>query len=216
MVDAAIDKKVKWFIYSTLWDAEKLSQGRLMHVVHCTNKAHVEQYARDRVKNENIQTKISYVAAGNYYQNYPNLKLFKISDTDSNIVENQALSLKVDTKLPFTDVDEDFGKVVSAMFENIDKVKNRTISAVTPGFTLENLLSATADALGKKYKYNVIDDDTLEKYMGKEFREMYQLFNEYQDALNEINNENDPKPLVGNLKTPKEWVASYGVDYLKK
>lgn len=216
MVDAAIEKGVKWFIWSTLPDVNVISKGRLTHVAHCDNKARVEQYARQRSKEKGVSTIFSYVIAGNYYQNYDRLKIFKISDADPDVVVNEPLNVKPTTKIFFTDIDEDFGKVVSAMFENIDKVKDKTIKAITTGYTLEDLLRETAKALGKKYKYNEIDDETMEKYMGAEAAEMYQSFKDCEDALNEITDGNDPKKLVGPLKTPKEWVASYGVDYLKK
>jgi hypothetical protein len=154
MVDAAVEKGVKWFIWSTLCNMCKLSFRNGFNVWHCDNKAHVEQYARQRSKEKGVSTVFSYVIAGNYYQNYDRLKIFKISETDSDVVENVPLNVKPTTKVFFVDIDEDFGKVVSAMFENIDKVKDKTIKAITAGYTIEELLRETAQALGKKYKYH--------------------------------------------------------------
>jgi hypothetical protein len=56
----------------------------------------------------------------------------------------------------------------------------------------------------------------MEKYMGAEIAEMYKSFKDYEYVFNEITDENDPKKIVGPLKTAKEWVASYGVDYLNR
>jgi hypothetical protein len=93
------------------------------------------------------------------------------------------------------------------MFENMDKVKDRTIAAFKTGLIMVDLLCETSKPLGKKHKYNEIDDEVMDKSKGIEYAELYKFLTEYHDILNKITDENNPKKLVGPLKTSKEWVG---------
>jgi hypothetical protein len=61
------------------------------------------------------------------------------------------------------------------MFENMDKVKDRTIAAFKTGLIVEDLLCENSKALGKKHKYNEIEDEVMDKSKRIEYAELYKF-----------------------------------------
>lgn len=64
LVDAAVEENVKYFIWSTLPHVEKISEGKILGVLHFDEKAEVEQYLRSK------PIKSAFFAPAMFMQNF--------------------------------------------------------------------------------------------------------------------------------------------------
>jgi len=212
MIDVAVKNGITHVLWSTLPDVEKITNGRL-YVPHCTNKARVQQYAEQLSRRGDLKTTFTYLNVGCYYQNFvENSRFFYISD--QGLLENRPTVLKKDVKLPFIDIDEDFGRMVITIFENKMLFANKTVPLFSSWATMGDLMRAIAVKLGREWKYNTTDPESFQKLVGRDYTHMVLFFNSYltEEAL-----DNDLKQWYKQftfLKNPEKMIEKVGLNWI--
>ncbi|KAK4124700.1 NmrA-like family protein [Parathielavia appendiculata] len=126
LVDAAKDAGVHHFIWSSLINVSKLSNGKLPHVYHFDSKAQVEEYARG------VGLPATFFLPGFYMSNIPGGMLRPNPDRDNA----WTFSLPVPATAPIPVFDPaDTGKYVKAAVLHRDAVLSRRILGATAYLT---------------------------------------------------------------------------------
>ncbi|KAH6661474.1 NMRAL1 protein [Plectosphaerella plurivora] len=130
IVDAVKAAGTGHFIWSSLYDVKKLTNGKLPHVYHFDGKAVVEEYARS------LGIPATFFMPGFYMSNLPGQSLR--ADPPEN---NWILALPTPDSAPFPVFDiTDTGKVVKAIVLNKDKVLGQRVLAAYKYMTPTELL----------------------------------------------------------------------------
>jgi len=172
LVDAAKEAKVTHFIWSTLANCQTESKGKY-HVVHFTDKAKVEAYAREAKFHYH-----TYIAAPYYYQNWGTfVKPQKAEDGSYSFT----LNVPATTMWSQGDVRE-VGIAVATAFRNPQGWGNGDYIAVCAEHVpLSSILEVFSQHLGKKVTLNVVPTEAFSKFFpgAEELGEMFEWFNEY-------------------------------------
>lgn len=147
MVDAVKATGISHFIFHTLPDYNKLSNGKYP-TPHCDMKAALHEYT----KLLNIPATFLQVAF--YYENFLNFfTLQKAADGTYYFGFPQG-----NTRLAMVSV-EDIGGMAATIFDYPAEYIGRTVGAVGADDTCEKYAAVLSKALGKKIKYNYIPHD---------------------------------------------------------
>jgi len=195
VIDAAFAAGVKQFVYSTLPNCFKESNGKY-EVAHFTTKGKVEDYIRSK----GFQYS-AFPAPAFYYQNF---QTFFPPKADEN--GNLSITMPVTSKIATFDVSQ-IGGEVSAIFVNPEKYNGQFIPICAENQSPQYYIDAISEKIGKKVTLNAV---TVEEFSAfpfpgaQELGEMFAWFNEYgyygkQDA--QIGKKIDPS-----LRSFKEWL----------
>ncbi|KAM0330667.1 hypothetical protein ACHAQA_003619 [Verticillium albo-atrum] len=130
IVDAAKEAGTKLFIWSSLFDVKKLTNGKLSNVHHFDGKAAVEEYARS------LGIPAAFFMPGFYMSNVPGQALR--ADPPAN-VWTLALPMPESAPIPVFDI-TDTGKVIKAIILNREKVLGKRVLAAYKYMTPKELL----------------------------------------------------------------------------
>ncbi|KAL2681185.1 hypothetical protein Neosp_008792 [[Neocosmospora] mangrovei] len=130
IVDAAKAAGIKLFIWSSLYDVKKLTNGKLPHVYHFDGKAAVEEYIRS------VDIPAAFFMPGFYMSNLPGQWLR--ADPPENIW-TLALPMPDSAPIPVFDI-ADTGKVVKSIVLQKDKVLGKRVLAAYKYMTPKELL----------------------------------------------------------------------------
>jgi uncharacterized protein YbjT (DUF2867 family) len=165
LIDAVHAAGVQHFIYSSLPDYHKLSNGQLP-VPHCDMKAALKAYT----KSLNIPASFTEIAF--YYENF--LSFFPLQKD-----EHDAFYFgfpQGDTKLAMVSV-EDLGGVVTAIFDHPHEYIGRTVGVVGEDLTCAEYAQTLSKVLGQKVYFNHIPRDV---YAGFGFPGAEELANMFE------------------------------------
>lgn len=152
LVEAVYQTGIKHFVFSTLPNYNKLSEGRFS-VPQYDIKALLQNYAR------RSQLPVTFLHASFYYENF--LDMFPLQkDEDDNIWFGFPQG---DAKLAMVSV-EDIGGIVATMFEHPDLYIGRTVQAVGADETCDTYAAILSDVLEQKVYYKHISRDEYASY----------------------------------------------------
>lgn len=100
VADVAKEAGVQHLIFSSLLDVTKESGGRLKHVPHFDQKAHVEQYIRS------IGIPATFILPGYFMSNYTSFGMLRKGDDG---VYNLTYPVGKNARFPLIDIASDFG-----------------------------------------------------------------------------------------------------------
>ncbi|KAL1879324.1 hypothetical protein VTK73DRAFT_7161 [Phialemonium thermophilum] len=163
LVDAAKEARVEHFIWSSLPNITKLSNGELSNVYHFDGKAQVEDYARES------GIPATYFFAGSYMSNLPG-SVLRLSPI--NNAWTMALPIPGTAPLPLFDVD-DTGKFVKGIVRNREKLLGKRIlgaeSYVTCDQIVEEFKKAFPEAGKTALYYELVPETYLKIIKGLGF-----------------------------------------------
>lgn len=181
MVDAAEAAGVRHFVYSSLHNADRLSDGKV-HVPHFTGKAEVEEYATERTRrNPTFVSSFIYPAMF-----YANLSTWNAEWDHGEQALLCRINVKEDTMIPWIDVSQ-VGPFVLHLFKmGPEASKGLRLKVASEYATFPDVLRAVGQAAGVKYKFVSVDDETMSKLydkrmpgFGEEMASMYKWVREY-------------------------------------
>lgn len=161
LVDASKEVGIKFFVWSSLPNASKSSEGKYANVVHFDNKAFVEEYLRSSgVPNATVLT-------GWFAENLRGGSLVK---TPSGTFELVIPKYSPTSDQCFTWIARDLGPSVVALFKhkNREELNNQAYPVITERLTFPGLAKILEKSLGKEVKFVSPPTTGLE-----EFDEMY-------------------------------------------
>jgi len=172
LVDVAKEAKVTHFIWASLSNPEKESKGKYKNIPHLTNKAKVEEYAR----NQGFPYH-TYVAAAFYFQNWGT---FFQPSKNSDGSYTWTLPVKSDWHVIQGDVHE-IGLLVTTAFKNPKGWGNGDfIAQGTENVTWGQVMQSFEKNWGVKVTLNSVSKETFAKNPGgEELAEMFEWFEEY-------------------------------------
>jgi len=166
MADTARDAGVKHFIWSTLDNVLKHSNGELVHAVHFTNKAVVEDYVRAIPEFTS-----SFVALGCYSENFTTAFWAPKKDADGTWIFSAPI--KADTELPLVDTD-DTGPTVLAILGDKERFSGKVVEVTGPYITPTEIAEVFTKVTGLPAKY--VESENNPQILGNEFSEMCAFF----------------------------------------
>jgi uncharacterized protein YbjT (DUF2867 family) len=156
IVDAAQEAGVQHFIFSSLLDATKLSNGALPHIYHFDSKAAVEEYARS------LNIPSTFFLPGMYASNFT-AGSFAIRQDEKSNAWILALPCSEEASYPLFDT-VDTGKYIKAIVLNREKFLGKRLLAATDYVTGRELLDTFKKAFpeaGKTATYYQIPHEVF-------------------------------------------------------
>lgn len=160
MADAAKKQGVKKYIWSSLPDVNKLSNGALPNVHHFDGKAEVEDYVR---KNG---LPASFLFAGMYMTNFKKMELMAAAKDDSSIWKLGLVEVPPTAKIPLFD-SGDTGKFVKAMVMRWEEVAGKHVLGATDYWTPVEMLEQFREVFP-----NAVQDATFHTIPKEKFMEV--------------------------------------------
>ena len=144
MTDAAVDAGVQYFIFSTLSNAGKMSDGKLQKLAHFDVKAEIEDYIRTK------PMKSAFFAPGSFMQNFGHFMGPRPAGDGTYAI---AHFVKPETLLPLIDTVDDSGKYVGAILAEPDKYEGKVFSAATRLYSYNEVVKTMSEASGKTVNF---------------------------------------------------------------
>lgn len=173
LVDAAVEENVKYFIWSTLPHVEKISEGKILDVLHFDQKAEVEQYLRSK------PIKSAFFAPAMFMQNFSaEFGPRPLGDGTYGIFN----TVNPETKVPLIDITSDTGKFVGAILANPDRYEGKVISAAADLYTMNEVAKTISELTGKTVKYNQVTEEVYRGFLppqaANDIVAMFKYFND--------------------------------------
>ncbi|KAK4196428.1 NmrA-like family-domain-containing protein [Triangularia verruculosa] len=162
LVDAAQESGVHHFIWSSLLNITKLTNGKLPNVYHFDSKALVEDYARE------VALPATFFLAGCYMSNMPGGSFRR--DPQADNAWTFSLPVSADAVLPVFDAAADTGKFIKAAVLNRDKVLGKRLLGATAYLTNTQIVEGFKKVFpeaGKTASYKQLPDDQFLEYWTK-------------------------------------------------
>ncbi|KAJ5622912.1 hypothetical protein N7490_011517 [Penicillium lividum] len=154
VVDACKSEGIKHLIFSSLIDANKESNGRLVHITHFDGKAEIERYIR--------QTGLpaSFVMPGIF-----TTELFNLIHKQENGSYTLATPTTTQSPAPFIDIVADMGNFVRAAILNKPESGASTIYASSNYYKFDDIPSQFEAATGKKLKVVTVPGEVFKSFL---------------------------------------------------
>lgn len=171
LFDLAVKAGVDHYIWSSLPNVTKMTQGKLKEVIHFDGKNRVEQYIRERLLSQEAGVKnASFVYPGIYMENFTGM--MKPSKNDQGVV-TWYTPLSEDALLPACDIGHDFGNFVLRLLDDPVKYRGQVLEAVgemtTPKKMIQDFTELTGvPAVYQQGPWPQLSDD---------LREMFEFYN---------------------------------------
>ncbi|KAJ6190684.1 hypothetical protein N7519_000705 [Penicillium mononematosum] len=162
VADVAKEAGVQHLIFSSLLDVTKESGGRLKHVPHFDQKAHVEEYIRSS------GVPATFVLAGYFMNNYTSFGMLRKGDDD---VYTLAYPVGKDAQFPLIDIAGDLGKFVAAALKNRSEVLGAQVLAAADYYTPTRILAEYEEVTGRKTRFVQVDTETYKSFMPRSMGE---------------------------------------------
>jgi len=168
-IQAAKDAEVNHFVWSTLPNVEKISNGKF-DVPHFTGKAKVDEL----VKNAGFQN-YTFVQPPFYYQNFSGMLGAQPKQDGST---GWTLPIDPSKKVIHMSDINDLGKVVAGAFLNPEKVGQGSYLALATELNSFNDILASYKANGKEYSFTQVPGELFSTFFegAKEISEMMAYF----------------------------------------
>jgi len=182
IADAAKEAGVQHFIFSSLLDITKLSEGVLTKVFHFDSKAHIEEYVRS------TGMPSSFFLPGYYMSNIPGGNL---RQSPPNNDWTFALPVPGSAPIPLLDTVGDTGKFVKGILLNREKTLGKRILGATDYYTGDQLVKQFQEKYpeaGKSAKYaelphqvyqGILQSAGLPEFAAEELLQNMRLLNEF-------------------------------------
>lgn len=174
LVDAAVEENVKYFIWSTLPNVGKISDGKLLKVLHFDEKAEVEEYLRSK------PIKSAFFAPAMFMQNFTTGSSPKSLGDGTYGIFN---FINPDKKVPLLDIVGDSGKFVGAILADPERYEGKVISAAENLYSMSEVAQILSKSSGKTVKYNQIPKDVFRGFLpapaADDLVEMFEHMNDY-------------------------------------
>jgi NmrA-like family. len=174
LADAAVDVDVPYYIYSTLPNAGKISNGKLKNMGHFDGKEEVEQYIRT------LPMESAFIAPGSFMSNL-HASMAPHPVGDGTYVFATSVSPKAQT--PLINTAGDTGKWVATILADFPKYKGQVLCCATSLYTFEKMAEVTSKASGKTVVYRQLPKDVWRSFLPPLMRdhiaEMLQCFQDY-------------------------------------
>ena len=174
LADAAVAVGVPRYIYSTLPNAGKISNGQLKNMGHFDGKAEVEDYIHT------LPLESAFIALGSFMSNFP-ASMAPHPAGDGTYVFATLASPQA--QMPLVDTAGDTGKWVTAILANFSLYVGQVLSCASRLYTFEEMARAMSKASGKTVVYRQIPGDIFKGFlpplMKDHIAEMLQYFEEY-------------------------------------
>lgn len=174
LVDAAVEENVKYFIWSTLPNVGKISDGKLLKVLHFDEKAEVEEYLRSK------SIKSAFFAPAMFMQNFTTGSSPKPLGDGTYAIFN---FINPDKKVPLLDIVGDTGKFVGAILADPEGYEGKVISAAENLYSINEVAQILSKTSGKTVKYNQVPKDVFRGFFpasaADDLVEMFEHMNEY-------------------------------------
>lgn len=156
IADTAVEKGVKYIIFSTLPPAKEISRGKYTKVTHFDAKAKVEQYIRS------LSVKSAFCSPGFFMQNFQSIPFLAPQQApDGTWVMARHNSPKA--QVPMIDAVGDTGKFVGAILAEPDRYEGKTFCAATALYNFEDVAAIMSKATGKTVIYKQIPFEDFKK-----------------------------------------------------
>ncbi|KAJ5196752.1 hypothetical protein N7449_007231 [Penicillium cf. viridicatum] len=156
LADAAVAVGVPKYIYSTLPNGGKNSNGKYKNMGHFDGKAEVEEYIRT------LPIESAFIALSSFMSNFnASMAPHPAGDgtyTFAAIVGPQA-------KIPLVNTADDTGKFVAAILADFPKYKGEVLSCATALYSFEEIAQAMSKASGKTVAYRQFPVDIWKGFL---------------------------------------------------
>ncbi|KAK8064905.1 hscarg protein [Apiospora phragmitis] len=152
LADAAKEADVKFLIWSSLYNVNKLSKGALPHVYNFDSKATVEEYIRE------LGIPAAFFMPGFYMSNLPGGDFRKSSDDNDDDTWNLGLPFPSKTQIPMYHPG-DTGKYIKAMVLHQDAVLRQRFLAATAYMTGDEIVADFRELFPTKARYFELPKD---------------------------------------------------------
>jgi uncharacterized protein YbjT (DUF2867 family) len=156
MADAAVASGVHYFIFSSLPNGGKMSDGKLQKLDHFDVKAEIEEYIRT------LPIKSSFFAPGSFMQNFGHMMAPHPTGDGTYALSN---FVKPETQLPCIDVVGDTGKYVGAILAEPEKYEGKVLSAATDLYSYDEIVQIMSKMSGKTVKYNQLPESVFREFL---------------------------------------------------
>lgn len=156
LVDSAVEENVKYFIWSTLPHVEKISEGKILGVLHFDEKAEVEEYLRSK------PIKSVFFSPAMFMQNFnADFGPSPLGDGTYGIFN----IINPYRKIAFIDIVGDAGKFVGAILANPDRYEGKVISGAANLYTMNEVAQNISEVSGKTVKYNQVTEEVFRGFL---------------------------------------------------
>ncbi|WRT63446.1 uncharacterized protein IL334_000351 [Kwoniella shivajii] len=138
--DAAKETGVQHFVWSSLLNTTKSTNGKLSNIEHFDTKAAVEEYIRS------IDLPASFYLPGFYMSNIPGQALRKDDSTGKYVFQ---LPIQSDAKIPVIDIENDTGKFVKSILLNRDATIGKHIYGASAYLSPQDIVDGFVKAFSK-------------------------------------------------------------------
>ncbi|KAM5353608.1 hypothetical protein ACJ41O_000258 [Fusarium nematophilum] len=159
IADVAVEKGVKYFIFSTLPAVRDMSGGKYTKVTAFDAKAKAEAYIRG------LPIKSAFICPGSFMENFQSQPLWAPRrDSDGKWVISTNVSPKA--QLPLIDAVGDTGKFVGAMLAEPGKYEGETVCASERLYSVEEIVATISKAAGQPVEYRQVSDEEFKEGLG--------------------------------------------------
>ncbi|KAL1915993.1 uncharacterized protein VTP21DRAFT_5997 [Calcarisporiella thermophila] len=154
MADVALEVGVQHYIWSSLEDIEKASNGKYKNVHHFINKARVEDYIK--------QTKLPYTAIkiAFYYENFVKFFPPQRAQNGQLVLSNP---MRPNVKLPMISATYDVGPAVAEILEDRDQYLGKVLDLAGEAYTLVEIAEIMSRVSGQQVHYNYVPPEKLDQ-----------------------------------------------------
>lgn len=172
---AAQTQSLQRLIFSGLADVSKWSGGKYKHSYHFDAKAHAINYAKEF--HPDLWAKTSVIQAGWYLENWRGQTPLQ-PKKDASGVYDFPVNVPADLKLPLVAMDDDYGPLVKALYEQEDAGKN--LIAYCEYISVEDMVATWSDVLKVPAKVTSVKLDINTKDpVFRELAEGYAFWEEF-------------------------------------
>ena len=194
LVDAVSKSNIEHFVFSTLPNVKKISNGKY-EAPHLDLKAELEEYSKSK------DLKATYVHAAFYFENFytffPPQKQEDGSFTFGFPQENNLRGISI----------EDLGGIVLNIFDHPSEYIGKTIFAAGDSITPAEYAATMSEVLGKKVIFNYIPQDIFAGFGFPGADDLAAMFAFQQEFLPPPHTDaDDSRKMYPELKTFKQWM----------
>jgi uncharacterized protein YbjT (DUF2867 family) len=204
IADAAVAAGAQFFIFSTLPNVSKISDGKLTTVEHFDLKAKVEEYVRT------LPIKKAFYVPAYFMQNFENYMAPQPTG-DGNFAVYGFVTPQ--TQVPLIDIASDTGKFVGAILADPEKYDGKSVIGATLMMSYEDAVAEIARISGKNVKYTQLPESAIRGFMPPLVADMLVgMFYYYQDfgyygAPTKVLVQEAPEVARGKLVTFEEYIT---------
>lgn len=159
LADAALEAGIQHYIWSSLLNITKLTNGTLSHVYHFDSKAKIEDYIRE------ISLPATFMLPGFYMSNFPG---GNIRQSPPDNAWTLAMPIPDSASVPLLATIEDTGKFVKGILLHREETLGKRVLAATKYYTLKEMLDifkATYPEAGKTARYFEAPHDVYQGFL---------------------------------------------------